>query len=55
MMVQYGIRPVDMTQQNKMEKYTELIEIPKEEGDTIIVPFEFQIPKQAKRSYTVSI
>ncbi len=50
MLLPYGM--FDMTQQNKMEKYTEEIEIPKKEGDIIIVPFEFQIPKQVKRSYT---
>ena len=42
----------DPTDENKVEKYTEEIEIPKKEGDIIIVPFEFQIPKQVKRSYT---
>jgi Arrestin (or S-antigen), N-terminal domain len=47
-----GLQPVDLCCQNKMEEYTKEIEIPKKERDNIIIPFEFQIPKQVKRSYT---
>ncbi len=48
-----GLQPVDLCSQHKAEEYTKEIEIPKKERDSsIIIPFEFQIPKQLKRSYT---
>lgn len=48
----YTSGKMDLKQENKMEEYTKEIEIPKgQAADIIIVPLEFQIPKQVKRSY----
>jgi hypothetical protein len=48
----YTAGSMNWGQENKMEEYTKEIEIPKgQAADIIIVPLEFQIPKQVKRSY----